>query len=81
MFQVITESWKELFTASLRDDLSFSSLKGVHNTVGGGRLSHYQLDIAAVDDHSTADHDHEVEQVLVGQEWEGGRVCAGSGVT
>ena len=52
MFQVITESWKELFTASLRDDLSFSSLKRVHNTVGGGRLSHYQLDTAAVDDRS-----------------------------
>ena len=81
MFQVITESCKELFTASLRDDLSFSSLKRVHNTVGGGRLSHYQLDAAAVDDHSTADHDHEVEQVVVGQDWEGGRFLAGSGVT
>jgi hypothetical protein len=85
MFQVITESWKEVFTASLRDDLSFSSLKRVHNTVGGGRLSHYQLDTAAVDDHSTADHDlchdHEVEQVLLGQDWEGGRVLAGSGAT
>jgi hypothetical protein len=70
MFQVITESWIELLTASLRDDLSFSSLKRVHNTVVGGRLSHYQLDTAAVDDNNTADHDlchdHEVEQVLLG---------------
>ena len=80
MFQVITVIWKG-FTASLRDDLSFSSLTEVHNTVGGGRLSHYQLDTAGVDDHRTADHDHVAEQVLVGQEWEGGRVCAGSGVT